>query len=62
LSDRNLQNAMSCLLDREAQMCAITLADEEEIDALEKKVDEDGVSICSVFSRSHRTFVRSSLR
>ena len=45
LSDRNLQNAMSCLLDREAQMCAITLADEEEIDALEKKVDEDGVSI-----------------
>ena len=45
LTDRNLQNAMSCLLDRDAQMCAMTIADEEEIDALEKKVDEDGVNI-----------------
>ena len=53
---------MSCLLDREAQMCAITLADEEEIDALEKKVDGDGVRFCSAFSQSHRTFGRSSLR
>jgi phosphate transport system protein len=45
LTDRNLQNAMSCLLDRNAEMCAVTLADEEEIDALEKKVDEQGVHI-----------------
>jgi phosphate transport system protein len=45
LTDRNLQNAMSCLLDRDADMCAVTLADEEEIDVLEKKVDEDGVNI-----------------
>jgi phosphate transport system protein len=44
LTDRNLQNAMSCLLDRDAEMCAVTLADEEEIDVLEKKVDEDGVN------------------
>ena len=45
LTDRNLQNAMSCLLDRDAQMCAVTIADEEEVDALEKKIDEDGVNI-----------------
>jgi phosphate transport system protein len=45
LSDRSLQNAMSCLLDRDAEMCGVTLADEEEIDALEKKVDEDGINI-----------------
>ena len=45
LADRNLQNAMSCLLDRDAQMCAIAFADEEEIDALEKKVDADGINI-----------------
>jgi phosphate transport system protein len=45
LTDRNLQNAMSCLLDRDADLCAVTLADEEEIDALEKKIDEDGVNL-----------------
>ncbi len=45
LTDRNLQNAMRCLLDRDANMCAVTIADEEEIDALEKKVDADGINI-----------------
>jgi len=45
LTDRNLQNAMSCLLDRDADLCAITIADEKEVDALEKKVDEEGVEI-----------------
>lgn len=45
LTDRNLQNAMSCLLDRNPELCAITVADEQEIDALEKKVDRDGVEI-----------------
>jgi phosphate transport system protein len=45
LTDRNLQNAMSCLLDRDAELCAVTIADEEEVDALEKKIDEDGVNI-----------------
>lgn len=45
LTDRNLQNAMSCLLDRKADLCAVTIADEQEINALEKKVDEDGVSV-----------------
>jgi phosphate transport system protein len=45
LTERNLQNARSCLLDRETRMCAIAIADEEEIDALEKKVDADGVAL-----------------
>ena len=45
LTDRNLQNAMSCLLDRNAQLCAVTVADEREVNALEKKVDSDGVEI-----------------
>jgi phosphate transport system protein len=45
LTDRNLQNAMSCLLDRNAELCAVTFADEEEIDALEKKIDQDGVNL-----------------
>ena len=45
LTDRNLQNAMSCLLDRNAQLCAVTIADEKEVNSLEKKVDGDGVEI-----------------
>jgi phosphate transport system protein len=45
LTDRNLQNAMSCLIDRDASMCSVTIADEEEIDALEKKVDAEGINI-----------------
>jgi phosphate transport system protein len=45
LTERNLQNAMSCLLDRKAELCAITIADEHEINALEKKVDQDGVDV-----------------
>jgi phosphate transport system protein len=45
LTDRNLQNAMACLLDRNAQLCAVTVADEREVNTLEKKVDGDGVEI-----------------
>ena len=45
LTERNLQNAMSCLLDRNVQLCAVTIADEKEVNALEKKVDGDGVEI-----------------
>ena len=45
LADRNLQNAMSCLLDRNCELCAIAILDEKEVDALEMKVDGDGVDI-----------------
>jgi phosphate transport system protein len=45
LTDRNLQNAMACLLDRDAELCAVTVQDEREINALEKRVDEEGVGI-----------------
>jgi phosphate transport system protein len=49
LTDRNLQNAMTCLLDRDAAMCAVTISDEAEVDALEKKIDRDGVEILRRF-------------
>jgi phosphate transport system protein len=49
LTDRNLQNAMACLLDRDAAMCAVTISDESEIDFLEKKIDRDGVEILRRF-------------
>jgi phosphate transport system protein len=49
LTDRNLQNAMTCLLDRDAELCAVTIADEAEVDFLEKKIDRDGVEILRRF-------------
>ncbi|MBA3961014.1 MAG: phosphate signaling complex protein PhoU [Chthoniobacterales bacterium] len=49
LTDRNLQNAMTCLLDRDAALCAVTISDEAEVDALEKKIDRDGVEILRRF-------------
>jgi len=45
LTDRNLQNAMACLLDGNIELCAVAVADELEIDELEKKIDNDGVEI-----------------
>ena len=45
LTDRSLQNAMTCLLDRQSRNGALTIADEEEIDALEKTIDCDGINI-----------------
>lgn len=45
LTDRNLQNAMSGLLDRDVDLCDVAVADEQEINALEMKVDGDGVEI-----------------
>ena len=34
---------MACLLESESRLCDATIADENEIDALEKKIDSDGV-------------------
>lgn len=45
LTDRNLQNAMACLLDGNVELCSVAIADEEEIDHLEKKIDSEGVDI-----------------
>jgi phosphate transport system protein len=45
LTERNLQNAMGCLLKENLDLCASAVADEEEIDLLQKKVDNDGVEV-----------------
>lgn len=45
LTERNLQNAMVCLLDRNTDLCEVAVVDEQEIDALEKKIDEEGVEV-----------------
>jgi len=45
LAERSLDRAMKGLLDRDNDLCAYAIADDEEIDQLEKLVDKDGVDI-----------------
>lgn len=45
LTERSLERAMKGLVDRNDDLCATTIADDEEIDQLEKQMDKDGVDI-----------------
>ena len=45
LTERSLTSAMSCLLQSDSELCARTIADEDEVNALQKKIDADGVEI-----------------
>ncbi|HEY7001939.1 MAG TPA: phosphate signaling complex protein PhoU, partial [Candidatus Udaeobacter sp.] len=43
--ERSLERAIKGLFDRNDDLCATTIADDEEIDQLEKQIDKDGVDI-----------------
>ena len=45
LAERSLDRAMKGLFERDDELCAYTIADDEEIDQLEKQIDKDGVDI-----------------
>jgi phosphate transport system protein len=45
LTERSLDRALTGLLQRDDEMCAIAIADDEEIDQLEKQVDKDGIDL-----------------
>lgn len=45
LTERSLNNAIKGLMERSSDLCARVIADDEEIDQLEKEVDRDGISI-----------------
>jgi len=45
LAERSLDRAMKGLLERDDDLCAYAIADDEEIDQLEKQIDKDGVEI-----------------
>lgn len=45
LTERNLRNAMQGLLQRDSDLCNLAIADDEEIDLLEKQVDQDGIEL-----------------
>jgi len=45
LATRSLDNALNGLLQRDDDLCATAIADDEEIDQLEKQVDKDGIDL-----------------
>ncbi|CAN5526301.1 phosphate signaling complex protein PhoU [soil metagenome] len=45
LTERSLDNALKGLLERDNDLCATAIADDEEIDQLEKQVDKDGIDL-----------------
>src|SRR5213595_232087 len=45
LTERSLERAMKGLIDRNDDLCANAIVDDEEIDQLEKQIDKDGVDI-----------------
>ncbi len=45
LTARSLDNALNGLLQRDDDLCATAIVDDEEIDQLEKQVDKDGIDL-----------------
>jgi phosphate transport system protein len=45
LTERSLDRAIKGLLERDDDLCANAIADDEEIDQLEKQIDKDGVDV-----------------
>src|SRR5437763_16936488 len=45
LTERSLDRAIRGLLQRDDEACAVAIADDEEIDQLEKQVDHDGIDL-----------------
>src|SRR6266540_18713 len=45
LTERSLERAMKGLVNRDDNTCTHAIADDEEIDQLEKQIDKDGVDI-----------------
>ncbi len=45
LTGQNFQTAIEGLLNRDSELCNRVIADDEEVDILEKKIDQDGVSL-----------------
>jgi phosphate transport system protein len=45
LAERSLDRAINGLLQRDDDLCANAIADDEEIDQLEKQIDKDGIEL-----------------
>ena len=54
LTDRIFQAAVEGLLNRDSDLSSQVVANDDEIDILERQVDLDGVNCCSAFTRLPR--------
>lgn len=45
LTERNLNHAIEGLLGRDDELCVLAIADDSEIDELEKQIDKDGIDV-----------------
>jgi phosphate transport system protein len=50
LTDRIFQTAIEALFNRDSELCDHVIAEDEEIDILEKQVDQDGVNLLIRFN------------
>jgi hypothetical protein len=62
LTDQNFQTAIEALLNRDRELCNQVIADDEEVDILEKQVDQDGVNPADSLSSSGLGYERGYLR
>src|SRR5438132_11881845 len=44
-TERSLGRALKGLMERDDELCALAIADDEEIDQLEKQIDKDGIDL-----------------
>src|SRR5207249_10675635 len=44
-TERSLNRALKGLMTRDDELCALAIADDEEIDQLEKQIDKDGIDL-----------------
>src|SRR5437867_6977775 len=44
-TERSLNRALKGLMDRDDELSALAIADDEEIDQLEKQIDKDGIDL-----------------
>src|SRR5216110_420789 len=44
-TERSLDRALKGLMERDDELCALAIADDEEIDQLEKQIDKDGIEL-----------------
>ena len=62
LTGQNFQTAIEGLLNRDSELCNRVIADDEEVDILEKKIDQDGVNLLLRFHPGRIRYERGYLR
>ena len=58
LTDQNFQTAIEALLNRDSELCNQVIADDEEVDNLEKKIDQLAASVSPGRIRYERGYLR----